>query len=99
MGMSRRYILAIPRWTTKAKNKADNGMRRETPEGGVHAVLIIVEIAAKEETPADMCFACFNLGNNSFFIDRMIVKANDGTRNERKRLNAASRRTGNVGND
>src|SRR5208337_5145726 len=42
----------------------------------------VVEIAAKEETPLDMCFACFNLGNNSFFIDRMIVMANDGTRNE-----------------
>lgn len=42
----------------------------------------VVEIAAKEETPLDMCFACFNLGNNSFFVDRMIVTANDGTRNE-----------------
>lgn len=42
----------------------------------------VVEIAAKEETPLDMCFACFNLGNNSFFVDRMIVTASDGTRNE-----------------
>ena len=42
----------------------------------------VVEIAAKEETPLDMCFACFNLGNNSFFVDRMIVEASDGTRNE-----------------
>lgn len=42
----------------------------------------VVEIAAKEETPLNMCFACFNLGNNSFFIDKMIVKANDGTRND-----------------
>jgi hypothetical protein len=42
----------------------------------------VVEIAAKEETPMDMCFACFNLGNNSFFIDSMIVTASDGTLNK-----------------
>jgi hypothetical protein len=42
----------------------------------------VVEIAAKEETPLDMCFACFNLGNNTFFVDRMTVTALDGTRSE-----------------
>lgn len=57
----------------------DEERRRRKEESMPSAV---VEIAAKEETPLDMCFACFNLGNNSFFIDRMIVKANDGTRNE-----------------
>jgi hypothetical protein len=38
----------------------------------------VIEIAAKHETPQDMCFACFNLGNNTFFVDRMIVTC-DGT--------------------
>jgi hypothetical protein len=33
----------------------------------------IVELAAKEDTPLDMCFACFNLGSNTFYIDRMVV--------------------------
>jgi hypothetical protein len=42
----------------------------------------IVELAAKEDTPLDMCFACFNLGNNTFYIDRMVVTASDGTRHE-----------------
>jgi hypothetical protein len=42
----------------------------------------VVEIAAKEETPQDMCFACFNLGNNSFFVGRMIVTSSDGMRDE-----------------
>ena len=42
----------------------------------------IIEIAAKEDTPLDMCFACFNLGNNTFLVDRMIVTASDGTRSE-----------------
>jgi hypothetical protein len=42
----------------------------------------IVEIAAKEEAPLDMCFACFNLGNNTFFVDKMIVTASDGMRHE-----------------
>lgn len=42
----------------------------------------VVEIVVKEETPLDMCFACFNLGNNTFYIDKMIVTASDGTRSE-----------------
>jgi hypothetical protein len=29
-----------------------------------------------------MCFACFNLGNSTFFVDRIIVTASDGTRSE-----------------
>ena len=29
-----------------------------------------------------MCFACFNLGDNSFYLDKMIVTASDGTRSE-----------------
>jgi len=42
----------------------------------------VVEIVVKEESPLDMRFAVFNLGRNSFFIDRMIVRASDGTRSE-----------------
>ncbi|MEI9980438.1 MAG: hypothetical protein WDN23_15830 [Edaphobacter sp.] len=30
----------------------------------------------------DLFFACFNLGNNTFFIDKLIVTASDGTRDE-----------------
>jgi hypothetical protein len=42
----------------------------------------VVELAAKEDTPFEMCFACFNLGNNTFYIDRMVMTASDGTRYE-----------------
>jgi hypothetical protein len=42
----------------------------------------IVELAAKEDTLLDMCFACFNLGNNTFYIDRMVVTTSDGARHE-----------------
>lgn len=39
----------------------------------------VVEIAVREDAPLDMCFACFNLGINTFFVDRMIVTTSDGT--------------------
>lgn len=42
----------------------------------------VIEIVVKEEAPLDMCFACFNLGSNTFYIDRMIVVASDGRRCE-----------------
>jgi len=43
----------------------------------------VIEIAVKEESPLDMFFACFNLGNNTFYIDKMIVTASsDGRRFE-----------------
>jgi hypothetical protein len=66
----------------RAENKTDNGERRENVGKKKSMPSAVVEIAAKEESPLDMCFACFNLGNNSFFVDRMIVEASDGTRSE-----------------
>ena len=42
----------------------------------------VVEIAVKEATPLDMCFACFNLGNNTFYIDKMIVTVTEGAYSE-----------------
>lgn len=42
----------------------------------------VVEIAVREEAPLDMLFAVFNLGRNTFFVDKMIVTATDGTRSE-----------------
>src|SRR5216683_2385877 len=42
----------------------------------------IVQVATYAGDSSAMFFACFNLGNNTFLIDRMIVTADDGTRNE-----------------
>jgi hypothetical protein len=42
----------------------------------------VVEIATDKDPSSQMIFACFNLGNNTFFIDRMIVTASDGGRSE-----------------
>lgn len=42
----------------------------------------VIEIAVREEASLDMCFACFNLGNNTFYLDKMIVKGSNGRRSE-----------------
>ena len=68
------------RQRSKEQNRKWNEDRKREKQESLPSA--VVEIAAKEEMPLDMYFACFNLGNNSFFVDRMIVTATDGTRSE-----------------
>ena len=51
---------------SREQNRQWNEERKRRKEEAMPSA--VVEIAAKEETPLDMCFAVFNLGNNSFFI-------------------------------
>jgi hypothetical protein len=42
----------------------------------------IVELATPDYGSLDMLFAFFNLGNNTFFVDRMVITSEGGTRHE-----------------
>jgi hypothetical protein len=42
----------------------------------------VVVIATYAEDSLKMVFACFNLGNHTFFIDKMIVTTTDGSHHE-----------------
>jgi hypothetical protein len=57
----------------------DEEDKRRSEEAKPNAV---VEIATDADSSSQMIFACFNLGNNTFFIDRMIVITSDGGRRE-----------------
>jgi hypothetical protein len=38
-----------------------------------------IEVVTESATSRDMAFVCFNLGSNTFYVDRIIVTAQDGT--------------------
>src|SRR5258708_3486755 len=57
------------RWDEEDKRSAENA-----------APSAVIEITTNDNL--DLIFGCFNLGNNTFFIDKMVVTASDGTVNE-----------------
>jgi hypothetical protein len=54
------------RWAEEDKRSENNA-----------APSAVIEITTNDN--ADLIFGCFNLGNNTFFVDKMIVTARDGT--------------------
>src|ERR1700761_370912 len=69
---ARKSAEQLRRWEEEDRGRLENAK----PTG-------IVELATVENSfDLDLFFACFNLGNNTFFIDKLIVTAADGTRDE-----------------
>jgi hypothetical protein len=89
MGTGGRHLLArrcyCPsgrRWIPKSRDQAKRWEEEQERRIAASKPSAVVELAAKEDTPLDMCFACFNLGSNTFYIDRMVVTTSDGARHE-----------------
>jgi hypothetical protein len=75
------FFLVLDGWQkSREQNRQWEEERKRKKEESIPSA--VVEIAAKEETLLDMCFAVFNLGTNTFFVDRMIVTALDGARSD-----------------
>jgi hypothetical protein len=75
------FLLVLDGWQKSREQgrswKRDDERRKEEAKPRA-----IVELATDADGSLEMFFACFNLGNNTFFIDKLIVTASDGTMDE-----------------